>query len=160
MENKAIFLDRDGVINVERGYTHRLEDFVILEDVMLTLAQLQAKGFLLIIISNQGGIGRGLYTKNDVEILHQYLVNELKNNDIVLSEIYYCPHYPDDSNCICRKPNSLMIEKAMARFGIDAQSSYFIGDKERDTDAALKAGVNAVQIKANSSLKLVLPLIV
>jgi D-glycero-D-manno-heptose 1,7-bisphosphate phosphatase len=154
--NKAIFLDRDGVINIERGYTHRLEDFVILPDLIEVLQLLQKKGYLLIIVSNQSGIAKGLYKQTDVEILHTHLLEVFKQNNIVLSEIYYCVHHPDVTRCICRKPDSLFVEKGLARFDIDSSKSYFIGDKERDTEAAEKAGVKGFLIEANSSLKLLL----
>ena len=154
--NKAIFLDRDGVINVERGYTHRLEDFVILPDLIDVLQLLQQKGYLLIIVSNQSGIAKELYCQEDVEVLHDYLLKEFKINNITLSEIYYCRHHPDVSRCICRKPDSLFVEKALSRFNIDPAKSYFIGDKERDVQAAEKAGVKGILIEANSSLKLIL----
>jgi D-glycero-D-manno-heptose 1,7-bisphosphate phosphatase len=154
--NKAIFLDRDGVINVERGYTHRLEDFIILPDLIEVLQLLQEKGYLLIIISNQSGIAKELYTQADVEQLHAYLLQELKKNKIVISEIYYCVHHPDVSRCICRKPDSLFVEKGLARFQIDPGLSYFIGDKERDVEAAAKGGVKGIQIPSNSSLKEIL----
>ena len=154
--NKAIFLDRDGVINVERGYTHRLEDFVILPDLIEVLQLLQQKGYLLIIISNQSGVAKELYQQCEVEVLHKYLIEELSNNDITLSEIYYCIHHPDVSNCICRKPDSLFVEKALARFNIDSTKSYFIGDKERDVEAGEKAGVKGILIEANISLKTIL----
>ena len=153
--NKAIFLDRDGVINVERGYTHRLEDFVILPDLIETLQLFLKKGYLLIVISNQSGIAKELYKQEEVEVLHKYLVEELSKNNITLSEIYYCVHHPDVSKCICRKPDSLFVEKALARFDIDASKSYFIGDKERDVEAAAKAGVKGVLIESNSPLKLI-----
>lgn len=154
--NKAVFLDRDGVINVERGYTHRLEDFVILPDVIEVLQLLLKKGYLLVVISNQSGIAKKLYTQSEVEILHKYMVDEFAKNGVALSEIYYCVHHPDVSRCICRKPDSLFVEKALARFDIDAKHSYFIGDKERDTEAAEKAGVKGILIEANISLKTIL----
>ena len=153
---KAVFLDRDGVINVERGYTHRLEDFVILPDLIEILQLLQQKGYLLIVISNQSGIAKGLYKQSEVEILHKFMVDEFTKNGIKLSEIYYCVHHPDVSKCICRKPDSLFVEKALARFNIDAKKSYFIGDKERDTEAAEKAGVKGILIESNVSLKTIL----
>jgi D-glycero-D-manno-heptose 1,7-bisphosphate phosphatase len=154
--NKAIFLDRDGVINVERGYTHKLEDFVILPDLIEVLQLFQKKGYLLVIISNQSGIAKKLYEKADVEVLHNYLIKELSANNIALSEIYYCAHHPNTGSCICRKPDSLFVEKALARFNIDASKSFFIGDKERDTEAAEKAGVKGILIESNISLKTIL----
>lgn len=153
---KAVFLDRDGVINVERGYTHRLEDFVILPDLIEVLQLLQKKGYLLVIVSNQSGIAKGLYKQSEVEILHKFMADEFIKNGITLSEIYYCIHHPDVSKCICRKPDSLFVEKALARFDINAEQSYFIGDKERDIEAAEKAGVKGILIEANISLKTIL----
>ena len=154
--NKAVFLDRDGVINFERGYTHRLEDFVILPDLIEVLQILKQKGYLLIVISNQSGIAKGLYLQTDTEILHTYLKDELRKKNVVLDEIYYCVHHPDVGRCICRKPDSLFVEKALARFNIDASKSYFIGDKERDTESGEKAGVKGILIEANISLKTIL----
>src|SRR6185295_13151678 len=114
--NKAVFLDRDGIINVERGYTHRLEDFVILPDLMEALQLLQERGYLFIIVTNQSGIAKELYTQEDVEMLHKHLLQEFKKNGILISEVYYCVHHPDVSRCICRKPDSLFVEKGLARF--------------------------------------------
>jgi D-glycero-D-manno-heptose 1,7-bisphosphate phosphatase len=156
LKNKAVFLDRDGVINVERGYTHRLEDFVILPDLIEVLQLLQQKGYLLIIVSNQSGIAKKLYTQAEVEILHTYLLEELTKNKITLSEIYYCVHHSDVGRCICRKPDSLFVEKGLARFNVDPSKSYFIGDKIRDVEAGEKAGVKGVLIEANISLKTIL----
>lgn len=154
--NKAIFLDRDGIINSERGYTHRLEDFVILPDLMESLQILQKRGYLFIIITNQSGIAKGLYTQEDVEHIHGYLLKEFEKNSIRISEIYYCIHHPDVSRCICRKPDSLFVEKGLARFGIDPKQSYFIGDKERDVEAAAKGGVKGILIPSDTSLKTIL----
>jgi D-glycero-D-manno-heptose 1,7-bisphosphate phosphatase len=152
--NKAIFLDRDGVINTERGYTHRLQDFVILPDLIETLKWFREKGFLLIVVSNQSGVAKELYEQKDIEVLHDYLNTELKKHGLHFDEIYYCLHHPDVGRCICRKPDSLFVEKALARFNIDPSRSYFIGDKERDVEAAEKAGVKGILIEANSSLAL------
>src|ERR1700733_7299444 len=130
--NKAVLLDRDGVINRERDdYTYRTEDFIILPDVVPALKLLQEKGYILIIISNQGGIGKGVFTIPDVEKMHGHLLENLIKHGIYIKEIYYCPHHPESGNCICRKPDSEMVEKALARFDIDREKSYFIGDKER-----------------------------
>jgi D-glycero-D-manno-heptose 1,7-bisphosphate phosphatase len=157
--NKAIFLDRDGVINFERGYTNRLEDFKLLPDLMEVLQLWHDKGYKLIVVSNQSGIAKGLYTQADVEVLHQYLVQELHKSNIILDEIYYCVHHSDVGLCICRKPDSLFIEKALARFDIAPNKSFFIGDKERDVQAGEKAGVKGILIEANISLKTILHLI-
>ena len=151
-KNKAVFLDRDGVLNFERGYTYHLNDFIVLPGVARVLKQFQDAGFLLIVISNQGGIGKGLYTKEDVSILHQHLCATLALEGVLLSEIYYCPHHPASSRCICRKPDSLLIEKAIAKYDIEPSSSFFIGDKERDIEASTKANVTGILIESNSPL--------
>ena len=151
--NKAVLLDRDGVINRERNdYTFRIEDFEILPDVFEALQLLQKAGYLLIIISNQSGIGRDLFTIQDTEKMHAYLLKKLKQQNIRIEEIYYCVHHPETGSCLCRKPDSLNVEKALARFNIDPALSYFIGDKERDTLAGEKAGVKGILIESNSSL--------
>ncbi len=150
--NKAIFLDRDGVINRERGFTYRLEDFEILPELIGSLKEFRKRGYLLIVVSNQSGIAKGLYTQNDVELLHRHLQEVLKKENIAFDEIYYCIHHPDVSKCICRKPDSLFIEKALARFNIDPARSFFIGDKLRDIEAAQKANVKGLLIEANTPL--------
>lgn len=151
--NKAVLLDRDGVINRERdGYTYRVEDFTVLHDVVPALKKLQGKGYLLIIISNQSGIAKGVFTIADVEVLHKHLTDQLAKEGIVISEIYYCPHHPEFGSCICRKPDSLMVEKALARFNIDKDRSFFIGDKERDVLAGKKVGVKGILMESNTSI--------
>lgn len=158
--NKAIFLDRDGVVNKERGdYTWLEKDFMLNDGLVQALKTFQDAGFLLIVISNQSGIAKGIYSKEDVELLHRHLINTLKKEGIGLLEIYYCPHHPTVSKCLCRKPDSMLLEKAIARFGIDPQKSWFIGDAQRDTEAGQKAGVRSLQIKPNSSLLEILPVI-
>jgi D-glycero-D-manno-heptose 1,7-bisphosphate phosphatase len=156
--NKAIFLDRDGVINLERGeYTWLLEDFKLNDGLVEALKIFREEKYLLIVISNQGGIAKGIYKKEEVEYLHLHLVRVLRNHGIELAEIYYCPHHPDTGSCICRKPDSLLLEKAIARFDVDVSRSYFVGDADRDTEAGKKAGVNTIKIKPNSSLMDAIP---
>ncbi|HTB07813.1 MAG TPA: HAD family hydrolase [Bacteroidia bacterium] len=151
--NKAVLLDRDGVLNKEReAYNFQLEDFEILPDVAPALKLLREKGYLLIVISNQGGIGKGMFTVADVEKMHGKLNNYLKEHGLHLDEIYYCTHHPETGNCICRKPDSELVEKALARFDIDPAQSYFIGDKERDVMAGKKVGVEGILIPSNFSL--------
>lgn len=152
--NKAVFLDRDGVINTERNdYVWKVNEFVLNNTVQESLAELKRRGFLLIVVTNQGGIDKGLYTKNEVEQCHKKMKDELAKSGVTLDEIYYCSHHPDFSNCICRKPDSLFIEKAIARFDIDTAASFFIGDRERDIQAAEKAGVRGILINCNAPLK-------
>lgn len=152
--NKAVFLDRDGVINNDEGkyYIYNPEQFVINNGILESIALLKKHQFLVIVISNQGGIGRGLYTKEDTEKIHQLFVNTVKKNGGNIDEIYYCPHHESTGNCFCRKPNSLLIEKAIARFKIDKKNAYFIGDSPRDIEAANKAEIIGILIQKNSNI--------
>ena len=120
--NKAIFLDRDGVVNIERGeYTWKVEDFELTVGLVGFIKVVKQKGFLVIIISNQGGVGKGLCSIDDVEKAHQYLREELAKENLQLTDIYYCPHHPKTGKCLCRKPESVMLEKAIAKYQIDVQ---------------------------------------
>lgn len=156
--NKAIFLDRDGIINEEIGdYVKRFEDFKLLPHLAETLKNYQSQGFLLIVITNQGGLAKGLYTLTELNKMHQYFLNEMEKAGVKITEIYYCPHHPDfNGNCLCRKPGSLLVEKAMARFDIDPKASYFIGDRPRDAEAGEKVGVKGILVPSNTLLKDVL----
>lgn len=151
--NKAIFLDRDGVINRERGeYTWRKDDFTLNEGLVEFCRLAQQKGYLLIVISNQGGIQRGIFTIKDVEIVHQYLKDELKQQGVQLTDIYICPHHNATERCFCRKPQPIMLEKAIARFKIDVSKSFFFGDSKRDIEAGECVGVKSIKMEPNSNL--------
>ncbi|MCK5822929.1 MAG: HAD family hydrolase [Bacteroidales bacterium] len=152
--NKAIFLDRDGVINNDKGhyYIYKIEDFKINDGIVESLKKFQENNYLLIIISNQGGISKGIYTIEQVEEVHNYLKKYLKNCNIELTEIYYCPHHSSNEKCLCRKPNTLMLEKAIARFNIDVSTSYLIGDGVRDIEAGEKVGLHTIKIDANENI--------
>lgn len=157
MGRPAVFLDRDGVINQERGdHTWRLDDFTILPGVAEALRSLAYTGHLLVVVSNQSGIGLGNYTVEDVERLHGYLHDHLAREGVRLTDVYYCPHHPSRGRCLCRKPGSLMLERAIARHGIDAHRSVLIGDRERDIEAARAAGVKGILVSSNQVLMPVL----
>ena len=151
--NKTIFLDRDGVVNQERGeYTWKIEDFKLTIGLIEFLKIVIEKGYLVIIISNQGGVGKGLFTKEDVEKAHQYLTTELAKENIRLTDIYYCPHHPNSGKCLCRKPQSLLLEKAIARYEVDVEKSYFIGDRPRDEESGANVGLKTILIESNDHL--------
>ena len=152
---KAVFLDRDGVINSDVGhyYIYRSADFLLNIGVAEGLKRLFDAGYLLIIISNQGGIAKKIYSKNEVEHIHAELYKNMLKNGVKISEMYYCPHHSAVEKCICRKPDSQMLEKAIARFGISIKKSYFIGDSVRDIDAAKKIGLSHYKIEANENIE-------
>jgi D-glycero-D-manno-heptose 1,7-bisphosphate phosphatase len=158
--NKAVFFDRDGVINSDEGfyYVHRIADFTLNPDVAETLKIIADAGYKLILISNQGGVGKGEYSCTDVDELHEHLQSLLRQKGVELDEIYYCPHHPQSSACLCRKPSPLMVEKALARFDIDPSASFLFGDSDRDVEAGKAAGIEAsFKISKNGSLKACLP---
>lgn len=137
--NKAIFLDRDGTINVDKEYLNIIEDFEYLPGVIKGLKLLQDAGYKLIIITNQSGIARGYYTEDDFLKLNEWMVKDLKANGISISKVYYCPHHPESKieryrvDCDCRKPKLGMYKKAIREFDIDLSQSWTIGDKLRDS---------------------------
>jgi len=152
--NKAVFFDRDGVINHDPGdYTYLLDEFIINDGIIPSLKKLSDNGYLLIIITNQGGIAKNIYTHDHVEKIHKYFIDELKKSGIELTEIYYCPHHSDVEKCLCRKPGSLLIEKAIARFNIDPKKSFMIGDKQRDVEAAEGAGIKGIKVELNENIE-------
>ncbi|KAA5547397.1 D-glycero-alpha-D-manno-heptose-1,7-bisphosphate 7-phosphatase [Adhaeribacter rhizoryzae] len=143
--NKCVFLDRDGVLNEERGdYTYRVEDFNIITGVPEALQILKAAGYRLVIVTNQGGIAKGLYTKTNMLACHQKLQQAC---NYLIDAIYYAPAHPSVSASLARKPDSLMLEKAIARFNLDITQSWLVGDQHRDILAAQKVGVKPIWIK-------------
>jgi len=143
--NKCVFLDRDGVLNEDRAdYVYRVEDFRILPGVVEGLKKLKEAGYLLIVVTNQAGIAKGLYTPEDVLTCHHYLQEQCGH---LIDALYYCPHHPDfSSESLRRKPNSLMLEKAIARYNIDVAQSWMFGDAPRDMQAGRRVGVRTVHI--------------
>ena len=149
----ALFLDRDGVINRERGsHTWKLEDFEILPEVGEAVKAAHAAGLPVIVVTNQSGIGLGLYGHGDVERLHGYLHRQLALQGAQLDAVYYCPHHPSQGRCLCRKPAGLLFERAVARFGIDPSRSLMVGDRQRDLDAAATVGIRGVLVPADQAL--------
>lgn len=161
MMKKAVFLDRDGVLNKELGdYVCRFEDFKVLEHNFPALKELQDRGYLLIVITNQGGLAKRWYSVETLDRMHDHLKKSYAEQGIHLTEVYYCNHHPEyNGKCLCRKPGSLMLEKAIARFAIDASKSYFIGDRERDVIAGEAAGVKGILIDSDQPISEILQLI-
>lgn len=150
---KAIFLDRDGVIIKEHGnYSFIPQHIQYVPGIEAFLSQMQKDGFLLIVITNQGGIAKGFYGHEHVYSLHQTINDHLKLYDVSITDWFYCPHHDTISYCLCRKPGPLMLEKAIARYGIDPHQSYMIGDKSSDAAASKSAHVNPLLVASNSDL--------
>lgn len=160
MRNKAVFFDRDGIINRELDrYVEHLGEFEILDGVGEALKRIKSKGYYLILVTNQGGIAKGLYSHDTVNEIHQSLQEYLKGYDAEFDELYYSPHHPDFGNSLNRKPGSMMLERGLARFDIDPNQSYLIGDKERDIQAAEAVGVKGILVDPNTDLRTLLHLI-
>ena len=137
---KAIFLDRDGVINVDKAYVSKIEDFEFCDGVFDALRHFKALGYLLIVVTNQSGIGRGYYSEEDFNTLTLWMQETFSQEGITIDAVYHCPHAPE-ANCACRKPKSGMFDVAIKAFDIDVTHSWMIGDKPSDMEAALGAGV-------------------
>lgn len=147
-KRKAIFLDRDGTINVEKNYLYRYEDWEWIPGSIEALKLLQNAGYLLIIVTNQAGIARGYYTIEDVHHLHSRVLSELKTYGVEINDIYSCPHHPDiTGECDCRKPGSKMLIDAVIKWNIDPEVSFMIGDKNIDCLAAETVGLNTVLVE-------------
>jgi D-glycero-D-manno-heptose 1,7-bisphosphate phosphatase len=143
--NKCVFLDRDGVLNQDTdGYLFRPEDLVIPDGTVEALQRLKNAGYLLIVVTNQAGIAKGLYSREDVWRCHEFFQQQCGH---LLDDLYFCPHHPEHTTAsLLRKPDSLMLEKAMAKHRIDRHRSWMIGDRERDVLAGRKAGVRTIRI--------------
>ena len=150
--DKAILLDRDGTLtNDEHNYTYKIEDFKLLPGIIEGL-KLLSKNFIFVVITNQSGIGRGVYTEEDMHKFNVKLISELKKENIEIKKIYFCPHVPED-NCDCRKPATKNIEQAKKDFDIDMESSWMIGDHPSDIELGKRAGTRAVYLKTGHGEK-------
>lgn len=139
--NKAVFFDRDGVVNIDTGYVYRIKDFIYTEGIFSLLQFCKNKGYLLILVTNQSGISRGLYNHDDFDKLSNFIQNDLLQKiGCCFDKIYHCPHAVE-SNCKCRKPKSGMIDLATLEFDINPNTSYIIGDKESDIEAGINGNI-------------------
>ena len=160
---KALFLDRDGVINVEKNYLYKIEDFEFIEGIFDLCSYYQAKGYKIFVVTNQSGIAREYYSEEDFEKLTSWMQNKFKENGVLISKVYHCSHHPDISGeCDCRKPKPGMLLEAAKDFEVDLVNSIMVGDKERDIEAAIHAGLQetylfneANDIKSSKANKIV-----
>lgn len=142
---KAVFVDRDGTINVNVEYLNTPDNFKMYPSVAEGIKLLNENGFLVIVITNQSGIARGYFTKETLEKIHVRMIKELKEKGAKVDAIYYCPHHPDDK-CICRKPETGLLKKAVKDFKIDTSKSFIIGDRMLDVEAGFKIGLKTILI--------------
>ena len=152
MNTKAIFLDRDGVINKEISYLHKIDDFEFIDGIYSACHHFQNLGYAIVIVTNQSGISRNLYKEEDYQTLTIWMLEEFKKNDIEILDVFHCPHGPD-SLCKCRKPMPGMLLEAKIKHKINMQDSWMIGDKEADIIAANSAGIyNTILIKGGHEI--------
>ena len=137
--NKALFLDRDGTINVEKNYLYKIEDFEFIPEIFNICRKAEAEGYLLIVITNQSGVSRGYYNETQMNQCNQYMINKFKEHGITITDVFCCTSINDED--FDRKPNPGMFLKAKEKYNIDMSKSISIGDKSRDIEAAKKAGV-------------------
>lgn len=139
---KALFLDRDGVINVDRGYVHRSEDTEWVSGIFDFCIRAQQASYLLIVVTNQAGISRGLYSEEEFLSYTQWMHEQFAARGVTLAATYYCPHHPDfTANCECRKPKPGMLNAAVIDYDLSVINCIFIGDKMSDIEAGVAAGL-------------------
>ena len=139
---KALFLDRDGIVNLDHGYVSKIEDFQFTEGIFDLLHLFIKYNYKIFIVTNQSGIGRGYYTQNDFEVLTTWMLSEFKKQNIKITSVHHCPHAPEEK-CLCRKPQTGMIDEILALHAIDLTHSWLIGDKQSDIDLAINSHIGS-----------------
>lgn len=160
---KALFLDRDGVINIEKDYVYKIEDFEFVDGIFELCRYYQDLGFIIFVVTNQSGISRGYYSEKNFSDLTSWMIEEFAKKSIEIKKVYHCPHHPEFSEeCSCRKPQPGMLLQAQKEYDVDLKNSVLVGDKERDIEAGLNAGLNetylydeAKSIKHSKATKIV-----
>ena len=159
MANKAVFFDRDGTLNVDVHYLHRIEDFRWCEGAVEAVRYCNENGYLVIVITNQSGVARGYFPEEDVKRLHDWMNEELRRQNAHIDAFYYCPHHERGTvpeytkKCECRKPSPYLVEEACRVYGIDRESSILIGDKDSDMMCAERAQIRGVRYSGGSLLE-------
>ena len=152
MSKKAIFLDRDGVINKEVNYLYKIENFEFINGVFKSCLYFQNLGYIIIIITNQSGISRDFYSDNDFQKLSAWMLEEFSKHGIIIQDTFYCPHGPE-SNCRCRKPKPGMFIEAKKKHNINMKESWMIGDSEVDIQSANDANIqNTILVRSGKKI--------
>lgn len=149
-KNKAVILDRDGTIVEDTGYVHKAEDFKLQPNAIEGLRKL--KKFMIFVVTNQSGIGRGSYRLGDFKKFNDRMIDELGRHKIKIEKIYYCPHLPED-NCSCRKPKTKLLEEAKREFGIDLEKSFIVGDQKADIELGRNANCRSILVLTGNGNK-------
>jgi len=153
MSVKLALLDRDGVINQERGdHTWLPADFKLLTGSLKAVKALGEQGYQIGVITNQSGIGSGKYKHAHVQALFNIISDAWNKVGIIEYLPLFCPHHPSAGKCLCRKPGSILIERALAHFGVEPSNAFFVGDRDTDMQAGMQAGVEVLHIEANTDL--------
>ena len=140
--NKALFIDRDGVINIDKVHVSEIARFEFTDGIFDLCRRYTDAGYRIIVITNQAGIAKGLYTEHDFLVLTRWMIDEFKSQGIEIDEVYHCPHHPYfTGRCNCRKPEPGMILEATEEFGLDISCCVLIGDKESDLESGRRAGI-------------------
>jgi D-glycero-D-manno-heptose 1,7-bisphosphate phosphatase len=144
---KTVFLDRDGIINKDcKDYVKNWEEFSFLPGSKEAIAMLSKSGFNIFVVTNQSGIGRGVYSESDLHCIHEKMSKELEKSGGRIDKIYFCAHVPEDA-CKCRKPGTGMLKEASLEHGIDLKKSFMIGDKATDICAGKSAGCRTILVR-------------
>ena len=152
MPVKTVFLDRDGVINKEVGYLHKIQDFEFINGVFEACLYFQSLNYQIIVVTNQSGIGRGYYDEDAFHVVNSWMLGQFKKQGVNILDVFFCPHAPE-ANCDCRKPKSGMFNQASDKYNIDMKKSWMIGDKEADITAANAAGIhNTILVKSGHKI--------
>lgn len=144
---KAVFFDRDGVLNVDKDYLHTIEDFEWIDGAKESIVFLTKNNYTVFVVTNQSGIARGFYTVDDMNKLHEFMAAEIKQAGGNIEKFYFCPHLPGGKvkefaiECDCRKPKPGLLLQALREYAIDKERSFLIGDKPRDVESAAAAGI-------------------
>lgn len=158
-KNKAIFLDRDGVLNKKRNdYVKSIDELEIFPNIGREISKIKNQGFLIIVVTNQSVINRGIITKEKLFEIHSKIQDILIKDKTSIDKFYFCPHRPDE-NCKCRKPNPGLILQAINEFSIDVSKSWMVGDSKTDIEAGRKAGCKTIFLDENDSFKKILKII-
>jgi len=149
--SKILFLDRDGVVNIDKHFVSRIEDIVFIDGIFQLCKYFKEQDYQIVIATNQSGIARGLFSEQEFLAITSFILDEFRRHDLTVLACFHCPHGPND-NCSCRKPLPGLFTQALRQFNVEAKNCISIGDRERDIDAALAAGISHNYLMQDSQI--------